>query len=486
MITFPRLCALKGSLPLSALIIWSALLASPVRAQDHTIAFSTSDAGVSTVITNWGLDTCWPNFDNMQRGLIYMGTNNVKIVRVGFFVDAPLTNNDVTPADKSSMQTCANLAAMATAATRWDMNLDSSVNVWYQSGANLVYPDRWAAAISACQRYYSRSFWSVEGFNEPDYTANGEGSAQNLNTIFSYLQASNSFAGTLMAGGSTLNDDGALSWFNTVASRAAIGTTHCLAGSAANYVAFLQAVAATNAIPFNPELHNVMEAIMGVNYGLQGGIWWGSAELARGSFVTACQGKRLGYADDWNKWTAAAVYRGTNGAVQAFLGGSERMATTTIYRFFAKDRDVFYDGNGPQRAYTVTVPGGTGYWANQPNAEQVVNITWGADVQPAINGRYLVVNRNSGKVLEVPGASTANGVQLDQNTYSGQLYQQWDINPLPSTFGGDYSYYTLRAAHDGVTADLNAWSYANGDQIQQWNGGTNTLEQWYFQYTTNG
>ena len=202
--------------------------------------------------------------------------------------------------------------------------------------------------------------------------------------------------------------------------------------------------------------------------------------------MKACQGQRLGYADDLANWTAAAVYRGTNGAVQAFLGGSERMATTTSYRFFSKDRDVFYDGNGPQRDYTVTVPGGTGYQVNQPNAEKVVNITWGADIQPAINGRYIVVNRNSGKALEVPGSSTNNGVRLDQNTYTNGLNQLWDINPLPGTFGGDYSYFTMKAAHDGVTMDLNNWSYANGDAIQQWNGGTNTLEQWYFQYTTNG
>jgi hypothetical protein len=64
-------------------------------------------------------------------------------------------------------------------------------------------------------------------------------------------------------------------------------------------------------------------------------------------------------AEDLGKWTAAAVYRGTNGSVQAFFGGSERMATTTSYRLFSKDRDVFYDGYGPQRDYTVTVPGGT-------------------------------------------------------------------------------------------------------------------------------
>lgn len=458
-----------------------------VHAQDHTVLFSPSAAGVNAAITNWGLDTCWANYDNMLRGLIYMGTNNVNLVRVGFFVDAPLTNNDVTPGDKSSMQTCANLAAMATAATHWDMNLNSSVNAWYQSGANLVYPDRWAAAIEACQRYYNRTIWSVEGFNEPDYTPNNEGSAQNLYDIFGYLQTSTNFPGTLMSGPSTLDDDVAQSWFSSISARASIATTHCLAGSASSYVNFLQNAGDSGVLRMDPELHNTVEAIIGANYGLKGGIWWGTAELARGNFVKACQGQRLGYAEDLAKWTAAAVYRGTNGAVQAFVGASERMATTTSYRFFSKDRDVFYNGDGPRRDYTVVIPGGSGYMtADQRNAETVVNVTWGADVPPAINGRYLIVNRNSGKVLEVPGAGAGNGIQLDQTTYTGALNQKWDVTPIPSTFGGDYSYYSISAAHDGVTMDLNGFSYGNGAAIQQWNGGTNAAEQWYFQYTTNG
>jgi len=472
---------------LAALVALLALVvAIPARAQDHTILFSPTDPGITRSITNWGLDTCWASFDNMQRGLIFMGTNNVNMVRVGFFVDAPLTNNDVTPTDKSSLQTCINLAGMATTATRWDMNLNSSVNTWYQSGINRVYPDRWAAAIEACQRYYNRSIGLVEGFNEPDLTSNNEGSSQDLYDIFGYLQSSTNFPSALMAGGSTLNNDVALAWFNPVAARASIGTTHCLAGSASTYVSFLQAVTASNAAPFNPELHNVMEAIMGVNYGLKGGIWWGPAELARGNFVKACQGQRLGYADDLAKWTAAAVYRGTNGAVQAFAGGSERMATTTSYRFFSKDRDVFYDGYGPQRNYDVTVPGGTGYQVNQPSAEQVVNITWGADVPPAIGGRYILVNHKSGLVVEVPGSGTSNGTVLHQNTLTNGLNQKWDVYPLTNNFGGDISYFSITAAHDGVTMDLNNFSYANGGIIQQWNGGTNVVEQWYFQYVTNG
>lgn len=484
--TLPTLRTLNRFWRLGAFVVLFTLgFAGPLRAQDHTIVFSVSDVGVSKAITNWGLDTCWPSFDNMQRGLIFMGTNNVNIVRVGYVVDAPLTNNNLSASQKAALQTHANLAKMATAATRWDMNMASSVDPWYQSGTGTVYPDRWAAAMEACQRYYNRSFWMVEGFNEPDYGW-GQGSQQNLYDLFGYLQASTNFPGAAMAGGSTLNNDYALAWFKAVSSRVTIGTTHCLAGSAATYVGFLQAVTASNAVPFNPELHNVMEAIMGVEYGLKGGIWWGTAELARGNFVKACQGQRLGYADDLAKWTAAAVYRGTNGAVQAFVGASERMATTTTYRFFSKDRDVFYDGYGPQRDYTVTIPGGTGYQVGQPNAEKVVNITWGADVQPSIGGRYMVVNRNSGKVLQVPGSSTTWGVALTQNTYTNGNNQVWDVYPLANTNGGDFSYYTLKAVHSGATADESNFSYNDGNAIIQYGTGGNAVEHWFFEYAGNG
>lgn len=470
------------------MLLLSLLAVTPVHAQEHAVVFGPTDPGVTRSITNWGLDTCWPNYDNMQRGLLYMGTNNVNIVRVGFFVDAPLTNNDVTPADKSAMQTDISLASMATAATKLDLNLNSSVSSWYQSGVNTVYPDRWAAAMEACQRYYNMPFWAAEGFNEPDYTANNEGSPQNLYDIFGYLQSSTNFVGTLMEGGSTLNDDVALStWFDAISPRATIGSTHCLAGSAASYVNFIQSVTASNAIPFNPELHNVVEAIMGANYGLQGGIWWGTAERARGDFVKACQGgQQLAYADDLNNWTAAAVYRRPSGKVQAFIGASERMATTTTYRFFSKDRRVFFDGHGPQFDYAATIPGGTGYQQNQPSAERVVNITWGADAPPAINGEYLIVNRNSGLVLEVPGGSRTGGTQLDQNTYTGAQYQLWNVNPVPSTNGGDYSYFTMTAAHDGFSANDNNNSYSDGSAIIQWSGATLLNAEWYLQYVGNG
>jgi hypothetical protein len=459
----------------------------PLRAQDHTLFFGTGAAGENKAMTNWGLDTTWTDANNMRRGMIFMGTNNVKIVRVGFLVDAQLTNNDISSAQKTTLQGMATVANMAGTNALWNMSCATGGGVasWYQSSSTTVYPDRWALAMQACQRYYNRKMWMLEPFNEPDYGW-GQGSRQNLYDIIGYARAATNFTGSLIAGGSTLNNDYASSWFNAIAAKTALGTTHNLAGSVSSYVAFLQAVVASNAVPFHPELHNVAEAIIGANYGLKGGIWWGTAELARGAFVKACQGQRLGYADDWTKWTAAAVYRATNGAVQAFIGASERMAATTSYRFFSKDRDVFYDGNGPQRDFTVTIPGGTGYQVNQPNAEKLVNITWGADVPPPISGRYAIVNRNSGKVLEVPGSTTNWGTGLTQNTCTYGSNQLWDVYPLASAYGGDYTYYTLAAVHSGATADNSNWSYSDGNSIIQYGSGSNAVEHWYLEYTTNG
>ncbi len=478
--TLPPLCTLNRSWSWGAVaVLFALVLASPVRAQDHTLVFSTSDPGVSTAITNWGLDTTWVDSDNVQRGLIFMGTNNVNVVRVGFLANAPLTNNDISTAQKATLQSMASLAAMASTNAVWDMSsaTGAGVDSWYQSGAGTVYPDRWAAAMEACQRYYKKNMWMVEPFNEPDYGEWGQGSQQNLYDIIGYLQASTNFPTTAMAGGSTLDCDYATSWYDFIASRASLGTTHCLAGSVSSYVSFIQNVTASGDTPFHPEAHNLVETIIGANYGLGGAIWWGTAELARGHFVQACQGQRLGYADDWTKWTAAAVYRGTNGTVQAFLGGSERMGVTTSYRFFSKDRDVFYNGDGPRRDYTVNIP---------IDSEEVVNITWGADVQPVISGRYIIANRYSGKVMEVPNASTNWGVVLDQNTYTGASNQLWDVYPLATTNGGDLSYYTMAAAHDGTTADESNFSYNDGNLIIQWDTGVNLVEHWFFEYAGNG
>jgi hypothetical protein len=52
-----------------------------------------------------------------------------------------------------------------------------------------------------------------------------------------------------------------VSWFSSLVPRAPL-LTHNLAGTAANYVNFLQSCTANNAISFEPEVYNVGECII--------------------------------------------------------------------------------------------------------------------------------------------------------------------------------------------------------------------------------
>jgi hypothetical protein len=143
----------QGRLLWLAIVIWLQFGVA-VRAQDQTLVFSTSDAGISRAITNWGLDVTWANYDNVRRGLIFMGTNEVDMIRVPFLVNAPLTNADLSPAQKADLGYAAGLANMAGASKPWTMSCGTGAGVdpWFKSG-NDVIPARWVQAMEAAERF---------------------------------------------------------------------------------------------------------------------------------------------------------------------------------------------------------------------------------------------------------------------------------------------------------------------------------------------
>ena len=83
-----------------------------------------------------------------------------------------------------------------------------------------------------------------------------------------------------------------------------------------------------------------------------------------------------------------------------------------------------------------------------------------ATVDP--NAWYELVNRNSGKALDVCGASTADGACVQQYARWGGENQQWQF---VDSGGG---YYRLRARHSGKVLDVYNWSTADGAAIVQW------------------
>ncbi|WP_419706668.1 RICIN domain-containing protein [Promicromonospora sp. NFX87] len=82
---------------------------------------------------------------------------------------------------------------------------------------------------------------------------------------------------------------------------------------------------------------------------------------------------------------------------------------------------------------------------------------------------YVLLNRTSGKALDVSGVSTADGALLHQWTRTNATNQQFQFVDA----GGGY--YKIKARHSGKVLDVSSWSTADGAAIHQWadHGGTN-------------
>ncbi|MEV5556865.1 RICIN domain-containing protein [Nonomuraea wenchangensis] len=85
---------------------------------------------------------------------------------------------------------------------------------------------------------------------------------------------------------------------------------------------------------------------------------------------------------------------------------------------------------------------------------------------------YVLVNRNSGKALDVYNLSTADGGRITQWTRNSQNQQQWQF---VDSGGG---YYRLKSRHSGKVLDVSNWSTANGGAIVQWTDTNGANQQW--------
>lgn len=89
-----------------------------------------------------------------------------------------------------------------------------------------------------------------------------------------------------------------------------------------------------------------------------------------------------------------------------------------------------------------------------------------------MNNGYKLINVNSGKALDVYNSSTADGGDVIQWTDNGQNNQRWNITDLGN------GYYNLVNVNSGKLLDVDNSSTADGANVLQWsnNGGYN--QQW--------
>ncbi|MGX8695011.1 MAG: LamG-like jellyroll fold domain-containing protein [Prevotella sp.] len=466
-----------------------------MTAQDVTVSFDLSQPGHRFQPT-WGLDQAWISEQNMRKGINHMGKENVGIGRSCFRTvkalvdDSALVNTEISKLRErnrwlnlasDSLPIVLTADQEAGSDSYFVVNKSADVNHW---SANINSHVHWL------QENSKHPVIGVSPFNEPDYWSVEEGATVDKQVQVAKLLRENypRLDSTAIVGANTLNDDKAMEWYVSGKTYFDWGNTHQLAGSFDNFAKFYQQLKTDGKVGYADEMHNVGEAMVGLEYGMTVGIWWGFDSRARGEFCDISRhGERLAYGEHRTNWTAASVYRHDDGRVKAFIGSSERQAATTNYQFVSLDRSVYFDGHGPLRTYSMEIPGGKvgSYQNGQTNAERVIDICQGEDVPPTAidEGVYKLVNKGSGNVAAVSGD---NVVMMK---YTGNKLQQWNVSLVDPRIGGDYSFYDFRVASNGKTCmDVQNYSCLTNANVIAYTPGNNPTsnQQWYLEYAGDG
>ncbi|MGX7672464.1 non-reducing end alpha-L-arabinofuranosidase family hydrolase [Plantactinospora sp. DSM 117369] len=104
-------------------------------------------------------------------------------------------------------------------------------------------------------------------------------------------------------------------------------------------------------------------------------------------------------------------------------------------------------------------------------AAAVVLSTPAAAATVDTNAWYVLINRNSGKALDVYNLATNDGARIVQWARNNGNQQQWQFVDSGS------GYYRLRSRLSGKVLDVYNWSTANGASIVQWSDGNGANQQ---------
>ena len=158
-------------------------------------------------------------------------------------------------------------------------------------------------------------------------------------------------------------------------------------------------------------------------------------------------------AADWQQWTTPATFAlNTSLGLQGSANTSTSISTTSWYNIVNENSGSCVDATGQGTANGTTVQ----QWACGP---QQFNQEW--QFQSQGNGNYSIVNRNApSEVWDVTNVGTADGSLIQLWTYGGGSNQQW----TPVSLGNGY--YKFVGVGSGRCLDTPSASTANGVQLQ--------------------
>ena len=509
------LFSLLSSLPLVGYAQTGADFMTAMKKADCVVAFDINNTGKEYKV-NWGMDTAWDWDYNVNLGIAHVGVGNFSYGRISF-QPTDLVGEDLQLSTKQVNALRSRIRHItSTGVTDVLLNNDvpgdqiESYRANYKGNPQAYYRVIKATVMKA--KELGVNVVAIAPLNEPDYTYNEQGTQADFLAIAKLIKEDSYFDGIRVCGGNTLNCDRATEWYNYLLNYLDEGNTHQLAGSFDNYASFFAKVKSDGKVATADELHNVGEAIVGVNYGMENGIWWAFDSKARGQFcIDSNEGVRIGYGENRKAWTNAAVYRNDKtGEVHGYFGSSERQASASSFQYISTKKDVYFNGYGPTRAFVYNVPAykNAGYQYGQINAERLFDVTWGEDVAPAeINGTYRILNAFSRKMITMNGAGSASSKIQSASYNSKGTSQQWSVTPVYTDFPGevkkDAEGKDYISFGEGVSGDVSYWFIDNvGTTAGHWNVLNNNLkagasvicynaghgmnEQWYLKYAKDG
>lgn len=99
---------------------------------------------------------------------------------------------------------------------------------------------------------------------------------------------------------------------------------------------------------------------------------------------------------------------------------------------------------------------------------------------PTSGNVYNIINQGSGKYLEVAGASTSNGANVQQWSSNGYKNQQFTLTDMGN------GVWSIRPVHSNQAVDLYNWSTVDGGTIKQWPYWGGQAQQWKLSLSGNG
>jgi mannan endo-1,4-beta-mannosidase len=135
---------------------------------------------------------------------------------------------------------------------------------------------------------------------------------------------------------------------------------------------------------------------------------------------------------------------------------------TANYRIVNRNSGKVLDVNGASLAYGAPVIQ-YWFWGGSNQQWQVINLG---------NGYYKIVNRNSNQLLDISGSSTSSGSKVVQWSDNNGNSQQWQIVDAGS------GYYKIVNKNSGQVLDVNECSTADGASLIQWPYNNGYNQQW--------